>query len=206
MKIDLVAWYKQILAHIWNSRRYILLALILYAACLGIGVLFTHVMPTTSQNIVKIYAEQADSGDGGAPQANVQTFWYIFVHNAEIDSATVLLGCLLGFFPALVIVVNGILVSIVVVSAGAKAGILSVILVLLPHGIIEIPTQLISVGLGIKYGMQMIRKCLGAKDVGLVRETLLNIGACIGVIIPLLFIAAFIETFISYYVAQALLH
>lgn len=67
---------------------------------------------------------------------------------------------------------------------------------LLPHGIIEIPMVVISAAVGIRLGLKVIAAFKG-ESVSLKEEMLTGIKFFFYWVMPLLFIAAVVETFIT---------
>src|SRR3989344_2332310 len=95
-----------------------------------------------------------------------------------------------GILPLLSIIANGYLVGFVSSMAVQEAGFNS-LWRLFPHGIFELPAVFISFGLGIKFGTFIFKK--NKKDA--FKEYLINcLRVFIFVIIPLLIIAAIIES------------
>jgi stage II sporulation protein M len=77
-----------------------------------------------------------------------------------------------------------------------KEGLLYLLAGILPHGIIELPTVLVSIGLGFRLGYLLILSILGER-VDLRGEMKTAVRILIRWIMPLLLIAAAIETFIT---------
>ncbi len=90
---------------------------------------------------------------------------------------------------------NGLVVGLVVHQAMLAGGPAFVIVAILPHGIIELPTVLVCIGVGFRLGHLMILTLLG-RDGDLEGEILAAIRLLRWVVL-LLFIAAVIETFIT---------
>jgi stage II sporulation protein M len=74
---------------------------------------------------------------------------------------------------------------------------------LLPHGIIEIPMVVISAAVGIRLGLKVIAAFKG-ESVSLKEEMITGIKFFFYWIMPLLFIAAVVETFITSAIIGAL--
>jgi len=76
------------------------------------------------------------------------TIVLLFVQNATVAFASILLGLLLGFVPILSAAANGIVVG-VLVSVAASSSELCELWKLLPHGLFELPAIFTAWGLGI---------------------------------------------------------
>jgi stage II sporulation protein M len=111
----------------------------------------------------------------------------IFLNNAKAALLSILLGVFFGIFPVAVLIVNGYLVGFTGRIASEEFG-LSIMLRLIPHGIFELPAILISVGLGLKMGMVLLKERKEFK-----KEFKKAIKFYLLVILPLLLIASIVE-------------
>lgn len=101
------------------------------------------------------------------------------------------------FLSSFTIVVNAVLLGAVYIYLADFLNPLGYIMSLLPHGIFEIPAFLLSVSLGLKLCLELTRK--------LTRKDYLPIGPLVQrqlmvllfIVVPLLLLAAYIETFIT---------
>jgi stage II sporulation protein M len=98
--------------------------------------------------------------------------------------------------PLLVVISNGFLLGVVAYGVLNKEGFPFLLAGILPHGIIELPTVLVSIAIGFRLGYLLAIALLGEKP-DLVGETRTAIHILIHLIMPLLLLAAFIETFIT---------
>jgi stage II sporulation protein M len=120
----------------------------------------------------------------------------IFLKNLMACALSVLLGLGLGLVPLLVATSNGILLGIVSYNVIHKLGPLYLAAGILPHGIIELPTVLVSIALGFRLGHLLALSILGEKT-ELAEETRMGLRFLVKVAAPLLLLAAAIETFIT---------
>jgi len=120
----------------------------------------------------------------------------IFAKNLLSCAMAVLLGVGAGIVPVLVAISNGILVGMVAYQVIQKEGVIYLLAGILPHGIVELPTVLVSIAIGLRLGhifiMTMIEKDgdLGGEARDAIRFLMYRVA-------PLLFVAAVIETFIT---------
>jgi len=121
----------------------------------------------------------------------------IFKNNTIISLIAMLGGIFFGICPIIIILVNGYLIGVLVFSWVQEYGILVVLSGLLPHGIIELPMIFISASIGLRLGVLTFQKIFRIKEVRFKYELLSAIRFFVTVIVPLLFIAAIIETFIT---------
>ncbi len=117
------------------------------------------------------------------------TILLIFAQNFLATFISAFLGVLLGFIPALSAISNGILLG-VVISGTAGSDHPARMLLLVPHGIFELPAVMIAWGLGIWHGAWLFRK---DKSETLKSRRLKVRLAFFRYCVPLLIIAAVIE-------------
>ena len=120
----------------------------------------------------------------------------IFLKNLLASATAMLLGLGLGIVPMMVATSNGFLLGIVGYSVVQQEGWLYLAAGILPHGIIELPVVLLSVAIGIRLGHLLALSILREKA-DLSGEVRAAIHFLLRWIMPLLFLAAAIETFIT---------
>lgn len=120
----------------------------------------------------------------------------IFFNNAFVSLVSLVLGLALGVLPILFIASNGYLVGMISYIVGQHRGFLFILLALLPHGIVELPMVFLSASIGLRLGYQVFLYLIG-KHIELKREFKQGLRFYFRWIVPLLFVAAIIETFIT---------
>lgn len=125
----------------------------------------------------------------------------IFLNNAVKSLFSIVLGAGFGLIPILFIAGNGLVLGLIAAQVSKEQGIVFVLAALLPHGIIEVPMVLISAGLGLRLGFFMYLSLRGQKK-DLKYELVESLRTYVRIIMPLLFIAAVVETFITPLVAS----
>lgn len=120
----------------------------------------------------------------------------IFLNNALKSLLALVLGVMLGIVPVLFIAGNGMILSMLASVISKQQGTAFVIAALLPHGIIEVPMILLSAGIGLRLGHIAYFSLKGAKA-GIKKEFREGMLFYIRRIVPLLFIAALIETLVT---------
>ncbi len=133
---------------------------------------------------------------------SVVIFLVIFVNNAVKSLISMLLGLFLGIVPITFVVFNGFILGMVSGVASKDVGIWRVALMLIPHGVLEIPAVLIACSYGLRLGLAIIKKLRGIR-VNLTGELKRALGVYIKYVVPLLLIAAFVETYITPIISQA---
>lgn len=120
----------------------------------------------------------------------------IFRNNAFVSLLSLVLGLALGVFPILFIAFNGYFVGIICYVVSQQKGFLFILLALLPHGIIELPSVFLSASIGLRLGYHVFLYLIG-RPTELGKEFIQGIMFYLSWILPLLFLAAIIETFIT---------
>ncbi|HPW72396.1 MAG: stage II sporulation protein M [Methanothrix sp.] len=123
----------------------------------------------------------------------------IFLKNLLASAAAILLGLGLGIVPMMVATSNGFLLGIVGYSAVEREGWLYLAAGILPHGIIELPAVLLSIAIGLRLGHVLLLSLLKERA-DLSGEVRVAIRLLLRWIMPLLLLAAAIETFITPFV------
>jgi len=118
-----------------------------------------------------------------------QTILFIFKNNVLSSFVALFFGVILGIIPVLAAISNGYVLGFVSSIVVGEVGYLS-LWRLLPHGIFEIPAIIISLGLGIKFGMFIFAKNPREE---FMRRLILGLKVFLSIILPLLVIAAVIE-------------
>ena len=129
-------------------------------------------------------------------------FLVIFLNNA-IKALLVIIFGLLIFVPVGFVAYNGWIIGIVICEQVRTSGYVSVVAGILPHGIIELPMIIVSAALGTRLGMMAFLRIKGTiSSNNVMSEIKWSVRFYLRWILPLLFIAALIETFITPIIMQ----
>jgi stage II sporulation protein M len=120
----------------------------------------------------------------------------IFLNNAFVSLLFLVLGLLFGILPVLFIAFNGYVVGVVAYITAQEKGLLFIFLALLPHGIIELPMVFLSAAIGLRLGHQVFAALIG-RPTEIKKEFKEGLSFYFRWILPLLFLAAIVETFIT---------
>ncbi|MCR3883132.1 stage II sporulation protein M [Methanotrichaceae archaeon M04Ac] len=184
--------WKEDVTYIRSIRPYILLSVFLFLAAAILGFVISIFQPDLASAYVGDVAEKLRWILELSPAKMMVA---IFANNLLASSMALLLGVGFGIVPFIVVVVNGLVVGLVVHQAVLAGGAAFVIVAILPHGIIELPTVLVCIAVGFRLGHLMILTLLG-RDGDLEGELRAALRLLRWVVL-LLFIAAAIETFIT---------
>jgi len=184
--------WKEDASYLKSVRPYILLSVFLFLASAALGFMVSIQNPDLAATYVGDVAEKLQWILDLSPS---QMMMAIFLNNLFASTVALLLGVGFGIVPAVVVIVNGLVVGLVVHQAMLAGGLGFVIVAILPHGVIELPTVLVCIGVGFRLGHLMIKSLLGrGGDLeGELRATL----RLLRWVVLLLFVAAAIETFIT---------
>lgn len=136
---------------------------------------------------------------GGLPEDDSTGLMiYIFFNNVRVCFMLMFFGFIFGIFPFFIIAVNGFTVGIVAEYTIKNESLLFLVIGLLPHGIIEIPVILLGAGVGLLSGMQASRALIGNLSFESFKQSFIGMTWIFFlVVIPVLFIAAIIEVFVT---------
>lgn len=177
--------YKEVWGYLKECKNYILFAIWLFVLFILIG-FFVPAPEEISKLIQEFINDLLEETTG----LNLwQMIWFIFKNNFISSSIGLLFGVILGIFPMLSAVANGYILGFVSKFVVDEVGYLS-LWRMLPHGIFELPAVMISLGLGIKFGMFVFSKKPGKE---FARRCALSLKTFLFIILPLLIIAAIIE-------------
>lgn len=201
------------LDYVYDLRWYILMVMTIYATFAAIGYGIAVTSPTLTDQTISDVRDQV----GPLKETSALGLMLgIFENNVVRCFLVVILGIVIGAVPLLFTIANGIVIGIVIGATIGRTGVLYVLVGLLPHGIIEMPMVFISAAIGLKLGYDMLRlvirailaasggnpgsdvqRPLSQKKVSLWTDIKEGLLIFIFWVAPLLFVAAFMETFVT---------
>jgi len=182
-------YYKQLWKFIKESRNYIYFISILFL----ISATFGFAYPVFFTDIIKNLIEDIAAKTSGL--GFFELFLFIFQNNAITAFTGVIFGVFLGILPLIFCFFNGYVLGFVM-NKSSSIGTFGVLGRLLPHGIFELPALAISLGIGLRLGLVYFERRKKKERLG--KKIFDNFGNALIVfllvVLPLLLIAAFIET------------
>ncbi len=179
--------------------KYIAAITLIFAASLTAGYGYAVLNPTESAR----FMEELSADFGWLMDLSLpQIFLVIFLNNAIKALLAIIFGLLI-FVPVGFVAYNGWIIGIVVCEQVRTSGYMPVVAGILPHGIIELPMIIVSAALGTRLGMMAFLRMNGtvsSKDI--ISEIKWSVRFYLRWILPLLFVAALIETFITPMIMQ----
>ena len=175
-------------------RPYLIIITSLFAVSVLAGYLAGHFNP----DIVEQMMGQFEESYGWiADESPMVIMLFIFANNTLNSFIAMLLGVVFGLWPILFILINGFFVGVVVFDVAREIGVLVILAALIPHGIIELPMIFLSAAIGLRLGYLTFLKIFKKMEISIQQELFQAVRFFIKLIVPLLFIAALIETFVT---------
>ena len=187
-----------------DIRKAFLIITVIFFLLIAGGAVFFYFNKALTMELMQALSNMIDSKEIIDHQGNIQV-WSLFKNNLQACTLAIGLGILpflfLCFLP---LIVNAITVAIAL-SANLLAGSSAFFLIaaLVPHGIFELPAILLSITLGFFLCKELMMKLLGDhKDISLIDVIRHMMQMYIGWLLPLLMIAALIESYITPLIIQ----
>ncbi|MDN5310951.1 MAG: stage sporulation protein [Methanolobus sp.] len=172
---------------------YIVLSTLVFALSIAAGYIAYGLYPELAMQSASGLEELVQMLEGLSP---LEIMLLIFINNTIAMFIAVLFGIVLGIVPFLVLVFNGFIIGTIVRMLLIDNGLAFIVAGLVPHGIIEIPLLLLSTSIGMRIGFEVLRAIAG-KPSDIKQEFLKGMKFFFYWMVPLIFLAALIETFIT---------
>jgi stage II sporulation protein M len=127
-------------------------------------------------------------------------FLFIFLNNSIKALIATAAGFFFGIFPIFFILFNGYIIGLVVYIGGTEMGIHRVLMYIIPHGILEVPAIILACSYGLWLGIQFYKRVVGMK-ISMKESFLKATDKCLRTVVPILLVAAAVETFVTPFVA-----
>jgi stage II sporulation protein M len=121
----------------------------------------------------------------------------IFLNNTLKTVLAILLGSLFGIIPAVFLLGNGIALGVIFSLSAQTRGVGLSLLSIVPHGLLELPAVFLGTSIGLMVGSRVIKQFLRPPETTIGSELVQGLRFFITVILPLLFIAALVEAFLT---------
>ncbi|MCZ7400464.1 MAG: stage II sporulation protein M [Candidatus Methanoperedens sp.] len=179
--------------YLYSLRKYILAVTGIFIFFLIIGVLVSITNPEKSTYYIELFKKTF----GWITQLNpFERMLAIFKNNAINSLLALILGIGFGFVPFFLVAVNGLFLGMVAEVFSTEKGIIFVLAAVLPHGIIELPMVFLSAAIGLRLGYEMYRFLKGERT-NLKQEFMQGLWFYLVRILPLLFVAAVVESYVT---------
>ncbi len=180
------------LRYAWKLRYYLVAVIAIFLVFFIIGYLAAGI-PEVGNVVVSSFKEEVSPLKELSPAGLMLG---IFMNNALKCLLVIVLGLLLGLVPLFFMLANGLILGIVIGVTMKASGLLYVIAGVVPHGIIELPMVFLSAAMGLYLGTEALKALFGKRE-GLTEKLIQSLLIYFTWIFPLLFLAAFLETFVT---------
>ncbi len=190
--------------NISTIKKYFLISFLVFTISFLIGILFVILQPEVAENALeKIEEEFSFIRDLN----NIQLGFFIFLNNSIKIFLFIFLGLIFAIPTLFFLITNGFVLGLVIAVMFPYLGFKGIFDSLFYHGIFELPALFLGSALGIWIGTLSIKKINKIKKLKeLLKNTeiknafLVSLNVFFSIIVPLLIVAAIIETIlISYY-------
>jgi stage II sporulation protein M len=169
------------------------IAIIAFLLTAVAGVVVVEKSPSTGKQFIQIVQDQVIGKIDTKDPLSLAVF--IFFNNLQACILLFLGGATLGILTLFIIASNGVIIGGIMELVREEKGPLFVAAAILPHGIFEIPSFIVSASLGFVLGASVLAEWHGEGDsAGTARA---HARTFLLVVVPLVAIAAFIEAFIT---------
>jgi len=167
---------------------YILILVTIFAVSFVAGTIAPAAVRMEATKVFQFFVNTYRGVSGGT------LFFYIFTNNLFATILILVSGLLFGAIPILAISSNGFLQGILYRQAAEGIGYSKAAWTVLPHGVFEIPALLIAASYGLWLGMMVVRRMRGEESTPLKFHIGHASRQYVAVVLPLLIVAAAIET------------
>lgn len=180
--------------HLSDIRSYVIFSIVFFLISVAVGYIFAEKNPAETVKIIESFRKMIEeAGDPGS----IKLAEYLFLRNAFASLLAMALGVILGLFPLLGLLTNGIILGIFAFLFSSKASSLLIFLAgILPHGIFELPAFFFAAATGLWLGAAAFRWLAYDGD-WIKNKFTQGIKFFFFAIVPLLMLAAFVESFIT---------
>jgi len=184
---------REIKKYLHQLRPYILFASVIFTLAVFIGYFVAQNFPEEVMRILEeVKKELGPLGD----MTNFELFLIIFEQNVSALLLSIIFGIFLGIIPCFSVFTNGLILGIIIFEMLNEYSWEVLLVGILPHGIIEIPVLIISSAIGIKIGKIVLWKIFKRRG-SIKKEFKQALKFFLYILLPLLFLAALIEAFVT---------
>ncbi|WP_247003270.1 stage II sporulation protein M [Halosolutus gelatinilyticus] len=197
--IDLVA----ALAAAWaEHRRYVGFAAGLFGLGAIVGALLVAVGVDLTELFLDLLSEEF-SEEELAGEIDLSASF--FITNNTPPFLAVILGALtFGLVTALIMLFNGVIIGNLLFALGSEAGLGLIVVLIVPHGIFELPALFIAAGVGFRLLHRAAQRFTGSRDDLFTKSYLGRTAVLVAFGWLLLVLAAFIEAYLTIAIAELL--
>jgi stage II sporulation protein M len=178
----------------------VLIAALLFAVTFTLGWTTSLGNPATGEKVLRVFKDQVASEVLDKNPAVLAL--KLFLNNLEVCILLFMGGASLGIVTLFILSLNGIAIGIIMELVSRTRSLSFMLAAIMPHGIFEIPSFLISAGLGITLAQTLLNEWRSDPDAD-AASAMRDLGKpFIGLVVPLTAAAAFVEAFITPQIIQ----
>jgi stage II sporulation protein M len=177
----------------WKLSQGILYTVVIFAVSLIAGFMATVIDPSIGENFLSLFKDAVVGGIEGDPAPLL--FVKLFLNNLQACLLLFLGGATFGVVSLFILSTNGLIIGSILELIREEKGLLFIFAALLPHGIFEIPSFILSGALGLLLAKSLYDEWNGNGDAA--AEAAHHGLNFIMYVIPLVLLAAFVEAFIT---------
>ena len=190
---NLIPGPRDFAAYVHKIRYFVLAIALLAVFAFLIGAAFAVTMPGETREIMKLIAGQFD---GFRDKSSFDLAIGLFLHNALICALMAVLGLALGVLTLFIVFDNGLMIGLIGTVATGRAGFVLTLAAFLPHGVIELPAMVLSAAIGLYLGYCVLISLFGRR-VDVVKEVKDGARMFVAWVLPMLLVAAFVESYVT---------
>ena len=186
-------YLKEAKQYLYGLKKYILFSSYVFAVAVLGGYIFAQNYPSETQMLIEeiksmfIFEEEPTS---------LELFLFIFENNVSKLFLLLPLGIFAGLLPLFSVFTNGLILGVFAQIVSSNISWTFLFLGIMPHGIIEIPVLIIASAIGIRIGKVAVFRLFSKKE-SLISELSKALKFFVLILVPLIFIAALIEAFVT---------
>ncbi|KYO65175.1 stage II sporulation protein M [Thermovenabulum gondwanense] len=187
-----------------DKKGYIIFSILLFTAGAAIGYFaFKQDPEFILSNLNNLMGNIINIGKQIMGKKKLYAIGLIFQNNVKALLLMMFGGIFFGIIPLIGMIFNGLLIGIMLAMVFYEGKTLAFFLAtLLPHGILELPVIILGASFGLKTGFEVIIPSKKQNRMENLKENLTKSVLSMGILVPLLYIAAVIETLITPYFAK----
>ena len=191
--MEYIKYLKEARQYLYGLKKYILFSSYIFIISVLSGYIFAQNYPSETQMLIEemrsmfLFEEEVTS---------LQIFFFIFENNVSKLFIILPLGIFAGLIPLLSVFTNGLILGVFAQVISEEISWTFFFTGIMPHGIIELPVLIVSSAIGMRIGKVAVWRLFSKKE-SLLKELSKALKFFVLVLIPLLFVAALIEAFVT---------
>jgi len=177
----------------WRFSQGLLYTLVIFIVSLVMGVVLTVRDPSIGQNFLTLFKDAVVGEIAGDPAPLL--FLKLFLNNLQACLLLFLGGATFGVLSLFILSTNGLIIGSIVELMREERGMSFILAAIVPHGVFEIPSFILSGALGFLLAKSLYDEWNGTGDAAVAAAHLGR--KFMMYVIPLVLLAAFVEAFIT---------